>query len=755
MFNPRTFLKVLTIISMVIVLAYGQSQPKDKLTLRAVIYDQHKFYNPNFQPKNEGSFTLTKGIVKTDIDLEKRIPVLNSMDPTNSNNTKARISWPDGFQYFFVDNQIADSSTTRSGKNLPIQKDIDLIWNGQVYEYSNSNYFPINKQGFNNASYPVPSAYTPISGETWTSMSTQSSLKDNNYNFCLKLNSKFTFSGSETFKFTGDDDVWVYINNKLVVDIGGIHSKESASIDLTTLGLTIGNVYNFDFFYCERKTTESNIQIQTTIETYCAYVDYCGVCEGDGTTCCSPATTCNDGKRCTNDFCPDPKSPLNGKSIKDNCIHSPVTTCSGKDTLCKQYSCSEVGNDLCVLKNQVTCPGNQSNCESAGICDDSVGCINPSYCTDYIGQCHSGKCSNGACVKVTPQDCENKIGSVCRSDYYCDPGFGCKSSKKCKDTADACTQVSCNSTATDESKRCVTKSLSDDECKCCDGISLKFCQQQACNNVTGFCDPVPLNVDDGNLCTIDTCNEDNKTISHVSIECGGCESCSYSTGKCAPDNSLCNDNNICTNDICVHEGLVDGVPQGKCANTPVDCGANDNDKCKIWTCDPTKGGCQSTPVLCEDKGKCLVGKCQSSTGQCKYSDRICDNGGAFCIIAECDQRLGCLVYDKVCASDNSRCQEGVCVNGTDSEEGHCKSVNYDPLPFVCKTAAVVSTAVIAGVTIAGAVALGAFIYGGKRGYEYWKDSRNISMGSSNSNPLYEESQTGRGINPMYDEPSIN
>ncbi|KAM9956446.1 hypothetical protein ACTFIR_003162 [Dictyostelium discoideum] len=756
MFIQRTFLKVLTLLSIVTVLVHGQTQPKDKITMKAVIYDQHKFYNPNFQPKNEGDFALTKGIVKTDIDQEKRIPVLNSMDANDSTNKKARISWPDGFKYFFVDNQGGDSESAKSGKNLPIQKDVELKWNGEAYEYSNSNYFPINGQGFNDVSYAVPRGYVPISGESWTSMTTSSSLKGNNYNFCLKLNSKFTYNGNEVFKFTGDDDVWVYINNKLVVDIGGIHSQVSASVDVTKLGLTVGTIYNFDFFYCERKTSESNIKIQTTIETYCAYVDYCGVCEGDGSTCCNPATTCNDGKRCTDDFCPDPKSPLSGKDISKYCDHIPVKTCSGKDTLCKQYTCSDdLKGDMCVIKNTVTCPGNQTNCEASGYCDDKFGCINPSKCTDYIGQCFSGKCVNGECAKVTADDCEKIIGGACRSDYVCEPGLGCKSSERCRQGSDICDLVTCDPKATDESKRCITTVLTDEECRCCEYDTLRFCEQAACSNKTGLCQPIPKNVDDGNLCTIDACNEDEKTITHVQVACGGCEACSYATGKCEPDSSLCNDNNICTIDVCVHEGIFDGLPQGNCSNTPVDCGANDEDKCKTWSCDPTKGGCQSTPVVCEDKGKCLVGTCQPSTGQCKYSDRVCDNGGAFCVIGQCDQRLGCLVFDRVCSSDNSRCEEGVCVNGTESEEGHCKSVKYDPLPFNCNTGAVVSTAVIAGSTVAGAVALGVFLYGGKKGYDYWKDSRNISMGSSNSNPLYEEQQTGRGVNPMYDDPVAN
>jgi fibro-slime domain-containing protein len=65
--------------------------------------------------------------------------------------------------------------------------------------------------------------------------------------------------------FTGDDDLWVFINNRLVIDLGGVHGPESASVNLDTLGLTAGNTYNFDLFFAERHTSGSNFRVETSI----------------------------------------------------------------------------------------------------------------------------------------------------------------------------------------------------------------------------------------------------------------------------------------------------------------------------------------------------------------------------------------------------------------------------------------------------------------------------------------------------------
>ena len=97
-----------------------------------------------------------------------------------------------------------------------------------------------------------------------------------NYHFTYEIHSKFTYTDPASrdadmvFNFSGDDDVWVYINDALVVDIGGVHGEKHGSVNVdsvaSNIGLTPGGTYDFDFFFAERHLTESNFTIETTIQ---------------------------------------------------------------------------------------------------------------------------------------------------------------------------------------------------------------------------------------------------------------------------------------------------------------------------------------------------------------------------------------------------------------------------------------------------------------------------------------------------------
>ncbi|VEP16526.1 Fibro-slime family protein [Hyella patelloides LEGE 07179] len=93
--------------------------------------------------------------------------------------------------------------------------------------------------------------------------------RSHNYHFTYELHSAFTYQGGETFEFRGDDDVWVYINGKKVIDLGGVHSEKVQLVNLDSIAsrvdITPGNNYNFDLFFAERHTVQSNFKIQTTI----------------------------------------------------------------------------------------------------------------------------------------------------------------------------------------------------------------------------------------------------------------------------------------------------------------------------------------------------------------------------------------------------------------------------------------------------------------------------------------------------------
>lgn len=130
------------------------------------------------------------------------------------------------------------------GTNISINQAItftETVPGNGLYQFSDSSFFPIDGQGFGNEG------------------------NSHNYHFTMEMRTSFTYQAGQTFSFIGDDDLWVFINGKLVIDLGGIHAAESASVNLDTLGLVAGQTYFFDLFFAERHVTESNFKATTSI----------------------------------------------------------------------------------------------------------------------------------------------------------------------------------------------------------------------------------------------------------------------------------------------------------------------------------------------------------------------------------------------------------------------------------------------------------------------------------------------------------
>jgi fibro-slime domain-containing protein len=87
-----------------------------------------------------------------------------------------------------------------------------------------------------------------------------------NFGFTTELHTSFRYSGGEIFTFRGDDDVFVFVDGKLVVDIGGVHGPTEGTVAIDQQGLTLGEVYTLDLFQAERNPTGSNFRIETTLD---------------------------------------------------------------------------------------------------------------------------------------------------------------------------------------------------------------------------------------------------------------------------------------------------------------------------------------------------------------------------------------------------------------------------------------------------------------------------------------------------------
>jgi fibro-slime domain-containing protein len=120
----------------------------------------------------------------------------------------------------------------------------------------NGNVFTFEADGANE--------YFPLDGAGWGNNHTVNGVP-HNFGFTTELHLQFTYKGGETFSFTGDDDVWVFIAGKLAVDLGGVHPAVTGSVRLDTLGLTVGSEYPLDVFNAERHTTNSDFRVDTDL----------------------------------------------------------------------------------------------------------------------------------------------------------------------------------------------------------------------------------------------------------------------------------------------------------------------------------------------------------------------------------------------------------------------------------------------------------------------------------------------------------
>ncbi|KMQ52218.1 fibro-slime family protein [Chitinispirillum alkaliphilum] len=160
----------------------------------------------------------------------------------------------DSVEAWFETREIAPGRTNDTCINLEFRKDNAGRWYYDSWENDPPDFLPIND--FN----------------VWDEWHENSDGTPSNFLFTTEMHTQFVYreGGNQEFFFRGDDDVWVFINGRLAIDLGGFHQPAEDSVNLDDIrishDLEDGGTYQLSVFHAERKPYGSNFMIRTSID---------------------------------------------------------------------------------------------------------------------------------------------------------------------------------------------------------------------------------------------------------------------------------------------------------------------------------------------------------------------------------------------------------------------------------------------------------------------------------------------------------
>ncbi|CAK0872650.1 unnamed protein product [Prorocentrum cordatum] len=198
----------------------------------------HPDFEPGFFQKN--TKLEQTGLVQSRLHPKTGFPVWNDCQVANE-NLPCTLSTQSNFDEWWA----GSSRSVRVEVTLPLE---EKYGESGVWEISRPNFFPLDGLGHNDVHEYLP----------------------HNYYFTMRATHTFVYHGGEFFRFKGDDDLWVFFNERLAIDVGGMHTPIEKIVELDAvkddLALEVGKTVVLAIFFAERAFSGSNFIIETNIQ---------------------------------------------------------------------------------------------------------------------------------------------------------------------------------------------------------------------------------------------------------------------------------------------------------------------------------------------------------------------------------------------------------------------------------------------------------------------------------------------------------
>jgi hypothetical protein len=421
-----------------------------------------------------------------------------------------------------------------------------------------------------------------------------------------------------------------------------------------------------------------------------------GVCLGESCDSCPSDCTCDDENACTVDVCGPSNCCVANGGIGCDIPECQATVCA-IDAFCCDVEwddiCAGEAIDLCGVCGTSVCTYTAVNCDDGDVCttdtcDPATGCMNAPVDCDDNDACTVDSCSpSNCCVANGGLGCDNPEcqDAVCAIDpFCCDTAWDGICAEEAIDLCGACGTGTCTHTPVDcdDGDACTTDSCDPatgcvyTPIRCGDGDA---CTDDSCDPATG-CMNTPADCDDGDACTVDDCATACTEECCNFHETPGCSDAACEALVCAAEPLCCKDgfdwDPACTMlaaDLC---GLAQ---RSDC------CGfIGPGQVCSDPAC--VEAVCAFDPFCCDTSWDTLCGIeaqelcgalccCGGVPGGCTHTPVDCDDGDA-CTDDSCDPATGC-VYTPVVCDDGDACTTDSC----DPEPGcpdECCNVHPTP-----------------------------------------------------------------------------